>query len=113
MFVTRVWNLKLDDGEVHVVKLQAPSWYRGWPAAFHVDAQRHPIKLRLLSLARRFEFPFEIAGHRATLIMSKRPLSEVWWRRFNAALAHGRRGVERVDRWSYELSIDGDPVSAD
>jgi len=110
MFVSRRWTFELD-GDDHVVTLQAPSWYKGWPDAFHVDGQRYPIKLRLLSLARRFEFPFEIAGHPAALIMSKRPLSQVWWPRFKAAL-RDRHGRSAADRWSYQLLVDGEPASA-
>jgi len=112
MFVSRTWKFELD-GDDHVVKLQAPSWYKGWPDAFHVDGQRYPIKVRLLSLARRFEFPFEIGGHPAALIMSKRPFSQVWWPRFKAALRGRPGGRSAADRWSYELLVDGEPASAD
>ena len=101
------------DGHDHLVKLQAPNWYRRWPDAFHADGRRYPIKLRLLSLARRFEFPFEIAGHPAVLIMSKPPLTQVWWPRFKAALRDPAAGMNAAGRWSYELLVDGDPVSAD
>ena len=110
--MSRIWKVELD-GELHVVKLQAPNWFRGWPDAFHVDGRRYPIKLRLLTLARRFEFSFEIAGRPAALIMSKRPLSQVWWPRFKAALRDPTAGMNVAGRWSYELLIDGDPVSAD
>jgi hypothetical protein len=112
VFVSRIWKVALD-GEDHIVKLQAPNWFRGWPDAFHVDGRRYPIKLRLLNFARQFEFSFEIAGHPAALIMSKPPVSQVWWPRFKAALHDPAARVNASGRWSYELLIDGETVSAD
>jgi len=45
--------------------------------------------------------------------MSKRPVSQVWWPMFKAALRDPAAGMNAAGRWSYELLIDGESVSAD
>jgi hypothetical protein len=107
------------DGTDHLVAIEPENRWKGWPDAFSCDGVRYPIKIPLSLTAVRFEQPFEIDGHPATLVMSKVRRRDAWWPRFKAALwaqATGRvhrmvDAVSAVDPWTYEVLVDGQHVA--
>jgi hypothetical protein len=107
------------DGTDHLVVIEPENRLKGWPDAFSCDGVRYPIKIPVSLTAIRFEQPFEIGGHPATLVMSKARRRDAWWGRFKAALWMGLTGrnyraaeaANAVDPWKYEVLVGGQRVA--
>jgi hypothetical protein len=107
------------DGTDHVLVIEPENRLKGWPDGFSCDGVRFPIKIALSLTAVRFEQPFEIGGHPATLVMSKARRRDAWWPRFKAALGMGLTGriyraaeaANAVDPWKYEVLVEGQPLA--
>jgi hypothetical protein len=103
----------------HVLVIEPENRSKGWPDAFSCDGVTYPIKIPLNLTAVRFEQPFEVGGHSATLVMSKARRRDAWWARFKAALWMGLTGrshraaeaANAVDPWKYEVLVEGQPLA--
>ena len=118
----RSWRFQID-GIDHVVEIEPNNPKTARPDGFHVDGQSFSIKIPV-SFARRYEFPFQIAGHPAMLTMSAAPLSKVFWPRYKAfwsslvrrrdlrdpLQAAAQDAGAAFEMWSYEVAVDGRPV---